>query len=224
MLTGQTVERLPQLPPDTLFAVRWQTRTSSSPVFFGRTTAPARAAIAEQMADLPADGSKWQEILGHSMITEDKAGTEPSADPKTSDTADLHILTNVRSSIDANADNKSIPSATRLQHAEESSAAAETPAPSPVVAAEFKDDLVNNIFPLLYRAVVKIILLICYLTVWGYLLDWAWSITLLCLQTKFTFEGDFEAHTTFNKTQAEIQFVYQALYGVLTGVYFMMWW
>lgn len=61
---------------------------------------------------------------------------------------------------------------------------------------------VNNIFLLLYHVVVKVILLICFLTLCAYLLDWAWNINLAYLQTKFTFEGDFEAHTSFNKTQA----------------------
>lgn len=82
----------------------------------------------------------------------------------------------------------------------------------------------NNVFPLLYHVVVKVILLICFLTLCGYLLDWAWSIELSYLQTKFTFEGDFEAHTIFNKAQAEISFVYNILYAVLTAVYFMLWW
>ena len=157
---------------------------------------------------------------------------KPSPNPKTSEAANPHIVDDARGH--TNGLNKLIMSAARHQHAQGSSAAeenptsspaeaAETPLPSPVTATEVKNDLVNNTFPLLYQVGVKVILLICFLTPCGYFLDWAWSIKLSYLQTKFTSEGDFEKHTTFNKTQAEISFVYHALFAVLTAFYFMMW-
>ena len=87
--------------------------------------------------------------------------------------AGLHLLHNAMSSTKTNAGSDSILSASKLQHTQETSAAAETPTSSPVAAAELKDDPANNVFPLLYHVAVKVIFLICFLTLFAYLLDWA---------------------------------------------------
>ena len=238
----QDIKPLLHFPPDTLFAARWQRGTTSFPGFLRQTTTSiSREDVANWMAKISEGAFKGQQVLGRSIHAEDKADTAPSADPKKSESADLQILDDKRGSTNTDADNEPISSTSVLQHVQRSSslaaagaaaedlfpspvATAEPPTCSPVAAAEVKDDLVNIVFPLLYHVVVKVILLICFLTLCGYLLDWAWSIELSYLQTKFTFEGDFEAHTTFNKAQAEISFVYNILYGVLTAVYFMLWW
>jgi hypothetical protein len=222
-LTEQDVMPLPQFPPDTLFAVRWHARATSDPEILSCTSKSTRATISKWMGELPVNCLKWQEVLSHSMSTEDDADTDPSVHSETTGMTDLHRLRKTIRSAKTNADSDSILSASKLQHTQEPPAAAETPTPSPVAAAEARDNPANNVFPLLYHMVVKVILLICFLTLCTYLLDWAWTINLSYLETKFTFEGDFEAHTTFNKTQAEISFVYHALYAVLVALYFMLW-